>query len=331
MTKYSIALKNLPGILKDDIDAVDVYLWNRIFIEYMNLSVESGKMVSVEEEADGTPSLSLTDLLQEDKEMMQASIVACEKVLNKFPILMIDPALESLIEDTVPDLKTLKLPYPGFFIDKKFPFKGGYLMGIYVLDMRSFIYTNLIEMGISKAQVDRVIGKMSEMGRWRDDDHMFFLSMFIDETEVTVVLSDILESTELIKTLPKKIGALSQRAMFYAANICNLIATHVNLDNPLDARRDVRVIPFYGNIHRKSRPTGFSTIRVFGNMKKYAQAYRRERRKYTQSTESVIVRGHWRHLSHERYKNKRGETIWIPPFIRGMDKELHDRIIKVKL
>jgi len=37
------------------------------------------------------------------------------------------------------------------------------------------------------------------------------------------------------------------------------------------------------------------------------------------------VRGHWRHLKHKRFKQKRGQIIWIPPYIKGQGSLIEKR------
>jgi len=41
------------------------------------------------------------------------------------------------------------------------------------------------------------------------------------------------------------------------------------------------------------------------------------------------VRGHWRHLTSDYYKNKQGEAIWVFPFIKG-DGELIKRVYEMR-
>lgn len=41
------------------------------------------------------------------------------------------------------------------------------------------------------------------------------------------------------------------------------------------------------------------------------------------------VRGHYRHLKSERFKNKQGQMIWIPPYIKG-NGELLDKVYEMK-
>jgi hypothetical protein len=103
------------------------------------------------------------------------------------------------------------------------------------------------------------------------------------------------------------------------------------MKNPQDSKKNIRIIPYYDkNDHKKVKPK-YSTIRVFGELKTYVKEYNKEKRKYTPSNTPVIVRGHWRHLQSPIFKNKQGETIWIPPYIKGANSEaLHSRLIKIK-
>jgi len=56
-------------------------------------------------------------------------------------------------------------------------------------------------------------------------------------------------------------------------------------------------------------------VKVKGSLKRYLSQLKTGRH-FTYS-HRFWVRGHWRHLRHERFVNLRGQRIWIPPFIKG--------------
>lgn len=335
--EYTVDAEKLPNIIRKGYEMAGALEWNLLFMSYVRYTLPPGVW-----EQDMLPVV-LKDKSErtEDENRFSkvvASLVTVEKVLDKYPVLMLEPVLENLIEDTTSDLKNLKLPYPGFFINKKFKLKSGYLMGIYVVEMRQFLYEGLMEITPSKKQARELTELVcGSTGVEKNKPSMFFMTIYAEADKFTVILSDLREVSEGLIDTPKKIRQVTQQAMFYAANVANLITFHVDLNNPVNPKKDVRIIPFYprGKPHPKKgkekKESPYSIIRVFGNLKKYAEDYDKEKKKraYTNSAESFIVRGHWRYLSHERYKAARFKTIWVPPFVKGMDKELHSRIIKL--
>jgi len=118
----------------------------------------------------------------------------------------------------------------------------------------------------------------------------------------------------------------------YVFNVCFLINNHIKTECPSTHNNDFRMLPYYPNAKAKrANINRFSVIKVFGETRKYVDSYNHEHRKYTKhNIDSVLVRGHWRTFRHERYKEKLGKTIWIAPFLKGMDKELYRRIVKLE-
>lgn len=57
-------------------------------------------------------------------------------------------------------------------------------------------------------------------------------------------------------------------------------------------------------------------IKINGKLKIYLENYERESKNNPFSFR-FWVRGHFRHLNSEQWKNKKGETIWIVPYIKG--------------
>lgn len=76
-----------------------------------------------------------------------------------------------------------------------------------------------------------------------------------------------------------------------------------------------------------ARPTTYVDIK--GELKLYVDDYNKTRNK-VDFKRAFIVRGHWRTYRNDRYVNKQGESVWIAPYIKGENKEVLHRIIKVR-
>jgi hypothetical protein len=56
-------------------------------------------------------------------------------------------------------------------------------------------------------------------------------------------------------------------------------------------------------------------VKINGKLKEYVDQVKKIG--YREYSHQFWVRGHWRHLESEWYKEKRGVRIWVPPFIKG--------------
>lgn len=63
-------------------------------------------------------------------------------------------------------------------------------------------------------------------------------------------------------------------------------------------------------------PSLYTRILITGALKQYVQQARAGRQDAHYS-HRFYVRGHFRHLVAERYKEARGKTLWIPPYVKG--------------
>ncbi|KKH92885.1 hypothetical protein EO95_09410 [Methanosarcina sp. 1.H.T.1A.1] len=256
--------------------------------------------------------------------------------LDKYPILNIDPAVEVLIEDTNPDVNNIKVPFPKLFINKRFKAHKGYIMGIVVEDMNQVSYQTFLQAGLSPKEAKKMVDKVRNHPDVNGEiPAMSFLYVYYSTEKIQIIMSDLDEIFDPNSDIDKEVFTVMKKAMIYAANVSNLITTNVDLDNLVNPDRDIRLIPQYKPTEDvkalTERDKRFSVIRLFGNLRRYTQEYAKEKRKHAaKDQDAVIVRGHWRHLRSPRFRNKRGQSIWIPPFIRGMDKELYSRIIHVK-
>lgn len=68
-------------------------------------------------------------------------------------------------------------------------------------------------------------------------------------------------------------------------------------------------------------------IRVTGKTARYLDAVRSIGKR--EFSHAFWVRGHYRHLESDFYKDMKGKTIWVPPFIKG-DKELIEKVYEMK-
>ena len=284
-------------------------------------------------------------------------------ILRQFPSLKIDSELDPLILDTKPYIIDFKMPYPAFFVNKKFETEKGTILGIYVYD----------KLETTKLLLKMVLSRGPE--HTKDPKYMKDVKMLqgevhdlendkangVDITHRIKVMCPILNTTSQDSPLAFyacNLYSLGQSAnmqcgkikteflnrlckhdakiifdhiMQYAINVANLLTSQVDLANPTNTKHDIRVYTDNTGVKKEDRRNNHNVVvKVFGDIKKYVDAYNTEKKRhYKMSMEACIVRGHYRHLQSERYKAKRGETIWIPPFYKGMDKELYSRIVKI--
>lgn len=284
-------------------------------------------------------------------------------ILRQFPSLKIDSELDPLILDTKPYIIDFKMPYPAFFVNKKFETEKGTILGIYVYD----------KLETTKLLLKMVLSRGPE--HTKDPKYMKDVKMLqgevhdlendkangVDITHRIKVMCPILNTTSQDSPLAFyacNLYSLGQSAnmqcgkikteflnrlckhdakiifdhiMQYAINVANLLTSQVDLANPTNTKHDIRVYTDNTGVKKEDRRNNHNVVvKVFGDTKKYVDAYNTEKKRhYKTSMEACIVRGHYRHLQSERYKAKRGETIWIPPFYKGMDKELYSRIVKI--
>jgi hypothetical protein len=298
------------------------------------------------------------------------STIFFSTILQSFPVIRIDPALDSLIIDTkISEKSKLKIPYSAMFIDKVFKSsENKYILGICIYDIvfiEQWLKTNAItfenyrikideenNLAIYNTEIGHLIPLVIEEDNNFSNDIQKIMLTFIEAEEISdrilyscIQISianalDLLRGKTIYKSdLPDILTNLDNSddkellkdVIRYVFNICFLINNQINT-NPVSRQNDIRMVPYYPNAKSKRGDTNrFSVIKVFGETKKYVNKYNYERRKYNKhNLDAVLIKGHYRHLKSERYTKMRGKTIWIPPFVKGMDKELFQRIIKLK-
>lgn len=324
--QFFITYDGMPLELLEGVGNMNAYDWNVAFVEFMYKVIDADKL----DEAN-------LEEINPDHIQVYASMAFLQKILETYPVIVLDSAIESLVENSVPNLEDIKVPYPAFFVNKTFEIEDGYLMGMCVLDLRRFFHDYLISTGRTEEFIKEHMDKMlDEYGMAYKNSQMSFLFVFMGAENCYIAIIGTEELQTMCDSFKKQdIGRVVKKAMLYAANVSNLITTNVDLKNPLNPKRDIRIVPHYKNVDednlsKEKKEKRFGIIRAFGVYKQYAQDFEKEKRKYNISgSEPILVRGHFRNFKSLRYTHKRGQTIWILPFIKGMNKELHSRIMKL--
>jgi len=69
-------------------------------------------------------------------------------------------------------------------------------------------------------------------------------------------------------------------------------------------------------VNRGNMPTLYTRILITGELKRYVQTARLGNQPGRYS-HKFYVRGHFRRLTSERFKEARGKVLWIPPYVKG--------------
>lgn len=333
----------LPESMASNLDKVNLVDWNMQFVDLVHELPEVksqtnkytvGDLRDVASSSEKCGEFFGRAFAEDDTGcLVLGHTVTAEKILEKFPVLLIEPALCSLIEDTVPSIEGLKLPYIGFFINQRFELRNGSIMGIFVADRRKFFHFNAMDHGLTTEQADMLTASMlGTCGADFQNSGIVFTAVFLgnDKKTLSIYIFDMKEATEKLKDMPRERADITQRILFYGANVANLIMSHVNLNDPLDSKREMRIVPDRKHLKTAKYKRDYSVIRVFKDFKNYTESYHHARKR-SQSTDSVFVRGHWRYLRSPRYKNKRFQLIFIPPYIKGLAEDLRSRLIKLQM
>ena len=140
-------------------------------------------------------------------------------------------------------------------------------------------------------------------------DHVLEIDNIVTKQQYALVLDDVLK---------------------YVVNIANMLTTQVDLVNPTNPERDIRVCKNNTSAKKEHRKDNNKmTIRVFGETRKIAEAYNNEKQKHGNQLDATHVAGFWRHYVSERYTKMRGKVEWLKPFYRGKDRELMSKVVKV--
>jgi hypothetical protein len=318
------------------IDKLDAYEWTTLFA----LLIRDGLNYGMRVEGDTNELLKDTGMSKEDE--LLSSITMIERIFDKYPTFFIDPVLNNIIEDTTPG-KEIRVPYPAFFVNRKFAYKDeGYIMGIFVYDVKALTYYMLLDSYNDPVLAKEMCDTIANLpGLDNDLPKISFDFVYIDRNVDGVLRFIVAGEDEILHPIgkvPKDLMDLLKTAMNYSLNVCNLIIHKVDRENPLSPKQDVRIVPHrpYKDTKYETREGQFSIIRAFGNLKNYASEYNKEKRKLEGKVgknrlKATIVSGHLRTFKHEKYakSGKQGETIWIMPYLKGAGKELEARLVKL--
>lgn len=218
-------------------------------------------------------------------------------IVSESPIITIDPRLDPLIFDTRPPPDSMRVPFRELFLNKIFE-----------------VGKNLIIIGIGLTYyLDNSIG-------------VFCLKFDKKAQRVDIVGGKVgtVEGIHEAIQADKNAGKL----MDYIRNFLNIMTVK---------DREVKIIERVPS-KKKTNPASRhydpiarnqSYITVGGQLKKYLYQYQ-EHQKRRGFKKSFVVRGHWRTFNSDYYKEKKGETIWVYPYVKGMDKELIQKFVTVK-
>jgi len=330
--RYDTKTKELDPLLFILKNKLDPYEWITYFINTTLLRLNYGTKVETTN-VEYFKKLGITNT----EEALLVDVSNIDNILNKFPILSIDSSLDSLIYDSKADFNDINVPYPAMFINKKFKLNNGTLMGLFIFDIKQYTYISLLEHYkdpiIAKNMLDKI---SSAPGLDNDLPKISFDFVFMEDNEDGDINFVIAGSDEVFtpeSQVPKEFTDSLKTVMNYSLNICNLIINKIDLQNPMNHKKDVRLIPHYPSYSPKGNTKGnFQIIRVFGKLKNYVEEYNKVKRKHGNIiNDTTLVRGHWRHFKHEKYakSGKLGDKVWIVPYIRG-ETELHKRLIKLQ-
>lgn len=147
------------------------------------------------------------------------------------------------------------------------------------------------------------------------DDHFMVLLIDYDDpsgTGTTTMYLDKNLKPSFIKRIPVHNSKMKKISKRYINIIKNLL---LFINNP-----DVKMVEHKRSSKNKPRKNGKEpypdtiTVRIRGELKVYLDEIvgQHEKCKY-----SYWVRGHWRTLRSPKWKNKQGQQIWIPPYVKG--------------
>jgi hypothetical protein len=323
----SFEINELSEELRNNIETMDVYDWNLKFNEFLKGSFNRD---FIQEVFDKQSNDLWYHPDNDDEELVMMSMVMW-MTLNELPTLFLDPIIEKAIEDTTTDILRTQMPFPSFFLAKRFPYKDGFVMGIYAIDMEKFGEYCLVEDGMPRKEALKEMKNVIDSYSFGDKfPKVQLYALYVDKKRVHIYNYTI-EDIHSEKVDKLGVGVM-KRAMFYALNVSNLISAYVDLEKPNDPKKDIRLTNKYDPRDRERTKPKYSYIRVYGDLKKYSESYNKEKRRYTTSNEAIIVRGHFRHYKSDRYKAVKGKTLWIPPYIKGSaNEELRRRLIKVMM
>jgi hypothetical protein len=328
---------------------VDLCMWQYMFSFYLQArltgnSVYNHDMIDYVKKKmeDGILTITTNDeqfTIDRLPNVMVGVTIIVGEVMHRCPVLLVDKTLETLITDTKPQTSQINMPYTGFFINKKFECEdGGCIMGIYVADLSEIPSNAFLE---SKSLRCKSNPAMSKSKSIQERIALFFVHL--DKSSISFIMTDVddvLKNSRNIRSCSdgKRVVSTTIRktmheAMEYALNVASLITNHTDLKNPRNPKRDVQLHPYYPDeaSRRQKDNNRMSIIRVFGALKEYTREYNKAKLRHhnNYNTYGWVVRGHWRHFNSDRFRQKKGKMVWIPPYVKGMGKELYQKVIKL--
>lgn len=237
-------------------------------------------------------------------------------------IIQIDEDLIPLMEDTEPNYSELNMPFPAMFINRQFEIGHFKINGFLLIDLGAFRKKgNEINSDIGADNEIRVLsvtlntkGKyefysIEPLMTWKKMDTR---KHFFDSEEEH---RDMVRGAKLIN----RMGANLINIIINDTKEIEMVAMHYSDEQ--NAKRERRGKP-------KHRDKLF--IRLGGALKVYAQSYRKNR---GEIHVRFMVRGHFKHFRHDRYKEKKGTKKWIMPFYKGIkyDKEITKRFVGLRV
>lgn len=213
------------------------------------------------------------------------------------------------------------LPFPHMVIPISYAYKGTIFYGMYA-------YTGSIQDPSELTEVDRTI--MGSLAKGR------FIVLYTVLREIVLEKGKVLNNDRLYFQIfdsdGRKQANQDMRPSGYkfrewdaaAKAFANLFFNLVDFLNHPDV--EYKVHKHDENVNAKRQARGKPRIppqiliRVTGKTQRYLDAVKSMGAR-AKCSHAFWVRGHFRHLTSDRYKNKKGVTIWVAPFIKG-DQEL---------
>lgn len=242
---------------------------------------------------------------------------AIEQSIYDGEIIKIDSSLDNLIYDTKPLEVDIKMPYDKFFINKYFEYDDFIVCGV------SFVKTEYgtamivpvfdISEG-SYGNFDCITGVIP-------NDTFNIGNLNIHDVE------NIGEDEDLQERANKKGKNFMTHIAIYVANTLNILTMHnPNIEYIKTNSSDKPRKTVFGEYNPQSRP--ITRLNIKGDLKQYVTQYNKIK-KSKKFKKMIVVRGHWRTYSSDRYTKKKGKTEWIAPYFKGSGKEVMHKFVLV--
>lgn len=247
-------------------------------------------------------------------------------------IINVSPELDNMLMDTTPLNQGIPYPYPSFFINRRFQVNGSIINGVAanIMELPQDNFTGINELQMLAMSL-MTITDQGNVGQHPiivpfsdDDDEHVSMTKAADSIDIQVTQNEENKYTGTFNVDQDCMDVVKQ-ATKYTRNLLYLLTTNnkdIQLVKTPITKREY-------NFHSVPLQKKATTIQVTGELKRYIQNYDKDRNS-PGFKHSFIVRGHWRTFRSDWYKEKKGTTKWIPPFIKGMSSEVSHREINVK-